>query len=351
MKRFLARGLLFLLLIFILSILLSQIDFSDAFIIYKTRDTEYKKIAWNINLITKKQERLDGSIIVLGSSIVQGGLNDSLLQEKGLNVINMGVPHNGDELSLYFLNRLKEKHPKAIVLLKGKTQYRNLHKLTPLLYTPSRLLEAGQSINLDFVIFIFKRTKLSLEYLFSMNVNNSDSELNEFLNASYGVIYDENEISDETYNKFSKGDWARSDEYFNLRLNNFLYQSEQQKGDFIKSILKIKRKMVSWFLMDFSFLSNTKSQRSFMNKAVREALKYNIEVRKIYIPILIDVKEYTGYNRQTYPMVSSDTIGILILDSHKFLNKQAYWSDESHLNEKGSILFTEKMIKHFDSLY
>ena len=346
MRRFILKIFFFGLAIIIGCFFLSEIEFSDSYIVYKTKDTAYKKIAWNINLLKNNEERIKGSIVFLGSSIVQGGINDSLLNNSGINAINMGVPHNGNEIGLYFIERLKDKKPSSVILLKGKTPYQGLHKMTPLLFRSTKLLQIGQNINLDFIKYLFKRTKLSLEYIFYVEQNESyESSFKTFLERQYGVVYDKNEISQEVYhNIVISGIWSRNDEYFNLYKNDFLYLNEQNDAEIVKMFKIFKRKITRSFYVENNFLNNSKCQQKFVDQSIELALSRNISIEKIYIPILIDVNYYEGYKRSIYGSSLNDKIGIIDFESYNFLKTKEYWADENHLSENGSVLFTSKLL-------
>lgn len=350
MRKFLLQLAILSSIVLLTCFLFSQVKFSDEFIIYKTKDTAFKKIGWNINILENYPERIEGSTIFFGSSLVQGAINDSLMQDKGLNVINMGVPHNGNEIGLYFLKRLKDMNPSEVVFLKGKTSFQGLHKMTPLLYTSTSLFKAGQGFNLDYIGFVFKKSKLSMEYLFFKFFppkKLEDASYESFLSRKYGVVYATDTIAESVYEStMERTNGNKTDEYYNLYLNDYLYRNEVKANSLLKEIKVAKRKLVLNFWMKTNLIKNTKSQESFIQSAIELCGASNIEMRKIYIPKLVDVKDYTNvdYERSYYKSVPSDSIGIYQLESFEFLMQRKYWADFDHLNERGADLFTEGMI-------
>lgn len=83
MRKFLVQLTILSSIVLLTCFLFSQVKFSDEFIIYKTKDTAFKKIGWNINILENYPERIKGSTIFFGSSLVQGAINDSLMQDRG----------------------------------------------------------------------------------------------------------------------------------------------------------------------------------------------------------------------------------------------------------------------------
>ncbi|MCL6266240.1 hypothetical protein [Flagellimonas myxillae] len=347
MKRYLRDLLIISVLTLVGCFLLSQKHYSDDFLIHKTIDTHYKKVAWNITLLNERSEVLNGSTVFLGSSIVQGGVNDSILNAQGIKAVNMGVPHNGNELGLYFQKRVLEKaNPKKIIYLKGKIPYKGLHKLTPLLYTSSELFEIGQTFNLDYINFVFKKVKLSLEYFFYQLGDQEDyGELTEFLDQLNGQVNTENVISNVTYNDVLNQKGASvNDENFNLYLNGYLYQREQQDSKNVQRLKIWKRKAVEMYFGN-NFLFNQSNQEKFLAEAIEACRSNKIGVEKLYIPILIDVGQNKGYIRNNFrPSSTDEKVELIQLENLDFLRQIEYWEDRDHLNHLGAQEFTKKIV-------
>lgn len=345
MRRFLIKISSLSVVVLLVCFLLSELEFSDAFIIEKTKDTAFEKVAWNINLINNNSEQIKGSTIFLGSSLVQGGINDSLLNAKGFKTINMGVPHNGNEIPLYFLNRLKDKKPKEVIILKGNTPFQSLHKMTPLLYTSSQIFSFGQSINLDYVRFLFKKTKLALEYMFYKNASNTVTL--DLFKKKYGVIFDEHTISEETYESWVNQNLVKKgDEYYNLYQNGFLYNKEKNANTVIKRLKIFKRKTVYHLWSKNNFLTNIDSQENYIKTSYKICNTKGIQFSKIYIPKLIDVNNYMGYKRNTFKQTETDYLGVIFFKDYNFLKKRNHWADADHIDESGANLFTLELMNY-----
>lgn len=327
---------------------LNSIQFSHDFIVLKTIDTPYRKVAWNMLMIEKHPERFQGSTIFLGSSLVQGAVNDSLLSQNGMKYINLAVPHNGNELNLYFLEKVVELKPEKVIWLKGKVPYSGLHKLTPLIYTPSELLSRGQTFNSSFVRYFFKRTKLSMQYLgFLLLDGKLELTKNQqtFLGKVYGYISAPGQLSQKVFNDYTDGKISRNDEYYNLYLNNYKYTSEQGKSGLGQLFKFWKRKLVQEKYLKSNFIRNVKCQENFILQAKGLMDINGIKFQKMYIPLLIDVLNYDGvdYQRSYYQSTSSDTSDVLYFMNYTFLSRVNYWSDVDHLSKEGATHFTNKL--------
>ena len=349
MKRFLLQLAAISTVFLILCIGLTSINFSDNFIFFKTLDTPYKKVAWNLNLIENSPDLIKGKTIFLGSSLIQGGINDSILSSKGLPSINMGVPHNGNDLNLYFFDRIKNLQPKEVVWLKGKVKYTGLHKLTPLLYKPSSILSNGQGINSSFIRYFFKRVKLAMEYL-QFAVFRYDwkptEEQNRFLEQSYGFIPAPGIVSKEVFEDYKNGSVSRNDEYYNLYLNDYTYLREKLGSG--PNLLTIwRRRLIDQFYLRSNFIRNVGSQEGFIDRAQAASLNLNIPFHKIYIPLLLDasLEQHVEYDRQFYRSSYSDKKEPINLSSYQFLMQQSYWSDVDHVSSEGAEILTRSYFK------
>ena len=308
---------------------------SESFIVEKTINTSYHKVAWNLDLIKNQPERLKNSTVFLGPSLIQGGICDSTLNTSGLKSINMGVNHFGNEMNLYFLERIKHLGVDRVIFHKKKFNYTGLHKLSPLLYTPTKLLKSGQGVNVHFFKYLFKRVTLVLEFLpYSLRNNKEDFSNTEY--QTYGVRYEENESFNINQNpKRSRG------EIGNLSVNDYLFQSE-------KGMSKLKLLPKVWYRKAYHFtkeapFQNSHSQEGFVNTAKEICSENNIDFIQIYMPEVGDIEEEPEYNRFFYTNSESDA-EIICLDDFSFLNDSIYWSDHHHLSRRGAILFSKKLI-------
>lgn len=348
MKNFLLKSFSFTSLLFALLFGICSIPFSDDFISYKTKETAYHKVASNIELIRKNPHFFNKKTLFFGPSLMQGGVNDSILTANGISSYNMSTPHNGFEVNYYFLNRLRHLgiQPKAVILIQPKTPFKSFHKLTPLLYEPVNLYDAGQGLNLSFVKYLGKRTKLVFEFLkFKLKNKEQNYSLGETKGSSikYGAVFYTDEISKTEFNANLR-DLIKRDEYLNLYLNNFLYISEKRN---IVNQLKSKIRLVKHKLSKLDFFYNSTSQQRFRNKIKSTCKEQDINFITLYVPRLIDTEHYNDYIRSPFYLDNfskSNSSLIIHKSTYKFLNANEYWSDIDHLNKSGAEIFTKEIL-------
>lgn len=337
MRRFIRYIFSFTISLSIIILTISQVQYSDEFLIHKTINTSYSKIAWNIDVINNSPDKIKDGLIFFGSSLTTGGISDSVFTAQGYKCLNMGVNNSGNALSLYFLKRIIHLQPKSIYFLKRKTSRYSLHPMTPLLYKPSQLLHDGQTINTTFLSYLLKRTKYSIEYLI---FNLLEKSTNEVIRKEYGL---RNFISKKNLvlNDIEKN--ARLyNEQISLPANNFTYQHEKNNDSFFLKI-KLWRRKVIYKYPQFYGPSNSVSQEMFIMKLKEICDENSIVFNKIYIPVISDCFEYSGYKNLFYRKNASDR-NILCLDDFSFLKDNSYWTDESHLNKIGAEIFTKNLI-------
>tara|TARA_R110002051_G_scaffold125961_1_gene199286 strand:- start:4833 stop:5882 length:1050 start_codon:yes stop_codon:yes gene_type:complete len=343
MKTFLLKLVIFSILVFAFCFALSELQFSDDFLIEKTKGTAYEKVGWNINMIHNHKDEIENSIVFFGSSYVLNGVNDSILNSKGIKSVNLAIKHNGNDLSLYFLKRIIPLKPKEVVFLKGKTAFRNLHKLAPLLYRPSNLIADGQNFNLTFVSYLFKRTKLSLDYIYFEISKKPDDGLID--KNKFGIRYEESFLSENDFYDHEKiKGLQKEEENFNLYRTNFLYKNEAANPSFFNRIKALKRKWTLKYYSQNDWITNFGSQEHFIKKAKEICVNNEILFTQIYMPVVSDVVSDLSGEETFYMPLESDAHTIYHLKNYSFLNDNTFWTDKHHLTKKGSIVFTNEFI-------
>lgn len=345
MKNFIIKIFCFTLILFAFCFCLSEVEFSDDFIVEKTTDTAYEKVCWNLDMIRNHSNKIENSTIFLGSSYILGGVNDSILNSQGHNAHNFGVRHNGNDLNLYFLRRLAPLNPKAIYFLKSKTNFSELHKLTPLLIRPSILIKDGQTINLTFVSYLFKRVKLVVEYLFY--TNEDDISEHRSSHNDFGIVYDEKQISKTDFNsKETVERMRRTQERFSIYKNGYLFAEEKLNDSFQNKIKALKRKLTLKFYSENNFITNCDSQNNFIETAKGICKDKSIGFYQLYIPVVSDIRPFANYEGELYRKKESD-FHIVVFENYYFLNNYLYWADEHHLTKTGAEIFTKKISNKF----
>ncbi|SNQ44082.1 hypothetical protein [Cellulophaga lytica] len=342
MKNFLIKLLIFNTLIFFVAVILGEVKYSDEFIANKTKGTAYEKVGWNLDIINNYPERIKNSTIFLGSSYVLNGINDSVLSVNDKKVINMAVKHNGNDLGLYFLNRIKKLQPKEVVNLKSKFYTVGFHKLSPLLYRPSEYIANGQTVNLYFVKYLFKRVKLTFEYLLYTPTKTVYKDEMKFF---YGVRYAENELDKDYLNNIDNIEkLERLDESGNLYQNGFNYISENFESLIIRKGKSLLRE-IKFRLSNNSWLTNSSSQEAFVYRAKEISRLNKFKFSQVYIPVMSDLNINKKYKRSNFLPLESDASNIYEMKDYSFLNSEIYWVDLHHLSKEGSILFTKVLEK------
>lgn len=338
MRRFIFELSIFVFLLTIIAFLLCEIELPNEFVVYKTEGTSYEKIAWNLNLLDNKSESISNSAIFFGPSLVQDGVDDSVLTAHGISALNMGVNHNGNEIELWFLQKVLPHSPKAVYLHLSKETHVFLHPMTPLLYKPSLLLLSGQSFNIPFCNFLIKRISYVVEYFFWSSATKNKAK---GVKLAYGIRHEEGSLPPEVFLGIGETEVERLSESVVLPLNDFRFKSEKDA----QGVLSAKRifRWLKYKAKNVNFFFNAESQQKFVKESFTQCLKNNIPIAELYLPVAVDAKIDAEFGQQFFaPRITSK---IVSLNSFTFLNKAEYWFDMNHLSKRGSILFTQELVK------
>lgn len=339
MKKFILNIFIFSIALIVLCFIIGNIKITDQYICYKTKNTSYEKIAWNLNLINNHPEKINGSILFFGPSLTQAGICDSTLQANKINAINFGTNGAGNEVELFFLQKAIQHKPKQIFLHIYKGQHKDLHNMTPLLYTPFSLLESGQNINFNYFLFLFKRASYVLDYLV-WNLFIKDSQVDNF--SSFGSRGEDTSVDEDYYDNIQEETMLDFFESVNLSSNGFRKSTELDRKGFYFNLIRFRRAAI-YFLNNFEFINNIESQNNFDKKAFELAQLKNIEINHLYIPVIADVKINKDFNELFYNTYDNKLVSSL--KNFNFLDSNIYWSDMTHLSKKGGITFTNELIK------
>lgn len=317
--------------------MLNEISFSNEFIISKTEGTNFEKVAWNISVIENNPEKIKGSTVFLGPSLVLNGINDSLLSLNNIKSVNLAVNHLGNESMLFMVNRIKKLAPKEIVLFKNETPVLRSHQLAPLLFKSSELYKSGQGINFYFFEHLFKRLKFVPEYLIWTYLK--DGKIEYKPTNEFGVRL--NESMHSGYEKLKKQSF-NTDETLNLYQNGFKYSHEKESS--LTKVNASKREMLDYFWYETN-LYNSNSQNHFFKSIKETCLDSKIKCSMIYIPKIKDLRTDYSYKRSFYREVDSD-LEVYKIGSYEMLDDSTFWSDYQHLSNKGSTVFTNALISN-----
>ena len=326
MKRFLINLGLFALPIMTFFLSMANIKISDEYIIYKTQETGYDKIAFNLKLIKFNPERINNALVFLGPSIFQGGVSDEILNNEGIRSINLAVNHTGKEIELYFFKRILAFKPKKVYFFSNH-EFVDLHPMTPLLYDPLLLISSGQFINSSFVNYFFKRVLFVADYI-KWHVTNQKITQVKSNAPTWGVVYEKSSYSDD--------DFKTIQTYFNED------KVVSLKDKLIESLKSVKRAIFDNYIIR-DIISNSTSQHRFLLSIVHTANNNDIEIAGFYVPMIEDT--LPGRSSKNKLFFADSVLRIEALDNFEFLSKGIYWSDLHHLSKDGSIYFARELIR------
>jgi hypothetical protein len=338
MKKLIFNVISFSSIIFLLVIFIGNIDLPDEYVCAKTNNTSYEKIAWNLNLINEHPERIKGSVLFFGPSLIQGGISDSLLIANNIKAINFGTNGGGKEVELFFLNKILKYKPKKVYLHLFKDKRRNLHPMTPLLYTPSSLLSVGQSINFSFIQYLFKRISFVLDYFIWSVFEGVEKKVSY---SSYGSVNAEDSFSENEYSKIKKADTDDYFETFQLHNNDFRKTTELNRVGLYFNAIRSRRRVIDYF-GNLDFIYNTSSQQKFAAIALELSKKNGVECTQLYMPLIADAKRTSNFDSTFY--YTNELRNVVSLKNFNFLDKYEFWSDMTHLSKKGALEFTKELI-------
>jgi hypothetical protein len=338
MKQFLRKIFGFVLLILITVLLICEIEIPDLQVIRITENTSYEKIAWNLKMISSNDDKITNSSIFIGPSWLQGGINDSMLNSKGIKSINMGVNHGGADLDYYFVSRIIPYKPKCVYLHRSPTGQRVFHPMAPLLMSPLKYVSIFKNTSSNFFFsFIPKRMYFVLKYL-------------------YNLVFDNDELSSITKIKQSQFGWRpEGSAHINLDQNSVKVLSNEKivlnarmKKEIFneKGILVIENNALKsrWRQIYTNFITGNGEKARL--KTISLCDVENVKVAEIYIPNFADACFNSQIDSNQYFFrKNGDSNPCYYLKNVSFLSNQDCWYDIDHLNTKGSCLFTDSIIK------
>lgn len=329
MKRFLIKTGCFLAFVIISIICICEIKVSDASIVAMTAGTPYEKLAWDIEMLNHHPERFDNAIVFVGPSLVQGGVNDSLLSKKGIKGINMGVNHFGYDMDYYVTKRVVENtHPKKIYLFKSQDGGAMLHPMIPMAISPIQYWHIFQQFPLNFISLYYPKR---LYFVVRSLIITMTGEKNNYTPTQmYGVREQEETGVSE------KIDSNAIDEHKNtLAMYKKNIINEDGTYPTQSSLKKYWRKALS-------IVRGT--PQPLTSYTVTLVKKKGIEVSYLYMPVYYDalIDNLTD-DRSYFIKWAGDKEKTLQFANYSFLKDYKLWADYHHLNAKGSAIFADSL--------
>ncbi|MCB0695805.1 MAG: hypothetical protein KDC07_00490 [Chitinophagaceae bacterium] len=332
MKKFLSKISLFLLVLLACLIGLSQIHISDEFVIEKTHETSYEKLAWDLKKL-QHPETLNDANIFIGPSLVQGDVNDSMLTASGIYSVNMAINHNGFDLDHYVAKRIMEvSKTEKMFLYRPRDGGSMLHPMMPLLVSPIDYACTYHQFPVTFIRKYFpKRVYFAMQYLWSkVFPGNAIYQPSAYgwrgeVNTVIGSMKDNEAAIEEEI--------ARREDFGKTRIN--------KDGTFYtpSTIKSYWRKTLYYY---------RGAAEPIRRITVESAQKYNIPVSEIYMPVYDDaIIDSRTDNKTFFRQISGYDYDCFTLSSYSFLNDSNLWFDHHHLNSNGAVMFTDSLIVHF----
>lgn len=330
MKKFVIKIIKIVFIIVLAVIIIGEIKISDEKVI-KLVPEDYSKVIWNIELINNRPNLIKGSVVFIGSSLIDQGISDSLLCAKGLQSINMGVSRAGFDLDYYFVSRILKFNPRMIYLIRMPNGSSQGHPITPLLMSPINHLVTFKQFNLNFIrSYIPKRIFFVIK-----SVLTSDSKIAEKDTKFYGQTYLKNK-----YLKLDNSQLVKFMYESKKKLENVNHDSIDNNGIHISKskIGNIWRYFISYFIYG--------NGEKIRNQTHKLCMANDVLSREIYIPWYADAffnKEMRQSNRRNF--VYSGQSDCLFIKDMEFLNNPNNWRDINHLSYEGSLLYTDSLFQ------
>jgi hypothetical protein len=334
MKLFLHKILFLVLLSIICIISICEIKITDEKVIKITSETSYEKIAWNLKLLNQNNTRFKNSYVFLGSSWVQGGINDSLLTSKGINSINMAVNHSGADLDYYFTKRIIPFKPQKILIHRFPNGQGVFHPMIPLLMTPLEYVSTFKQITFNFIFnFIPKRFFFVIKSLLIWEDLKPEKDLSKYFGwRSEG-------------NSNIKYDSIQQNNLLNEKINlRSIIKSEQIASNGIRKSTNTYKNI--WRrLLSIIWFGNGELIRI---KNIQICNKSKIDVQELYIPNFADALYDSKHNDTNYFFIPTGFRNeCLFIKNVSFLANQKFWYDPDHLNTIGSNIFTDSLYNNY----
>ena len=337
MKAFLFRITLLIFLFALCLISFCEIIIPDDKIIEMTKETGYEKIAWDLNLINHDSARISNSIIFIGSSWVQGGINDSILCTKGRGkFINLAVSYGGADLDYYLINKIIKFHPKKILIQRFPKGQKVFHKMMPLLMSPIEYIITFGQCNTHFIFtYIPERFFFVIKSLLPKDEIFSNHFFKYYGRRSEGFKY----VICEDFNKKTI--------ILNKKAERQLNKVEFINSDGVKQNINSKNVYNNiWrVFLSYTIFGNGEVVRK---STIELCNSKNIDVNEFYVPHYADAI-FDEKNIDTNYFCRPDGFKnkCIFIKNVAFLANQKNWLDPDHLNSVGSNVFTDSIYNSF----
>ena len=303
MKQLLLKIALFFSLLMIPFVIFFTTPYSEEFAYHFIEDDCYNHGSWIFDRITRNLAPID--IAFIGSSHTIHAIQEKKIEQllgSYNHIANLGYCRSGRNLEFILLQMLlKHKAPKVIVIEVYEDEVKNSHDIFPYLANTSDLFLTPTLINRDYFSDIYNGALARLEYFKAKNV--FSKRISVINNELYGYGAADRRVTEE--------ELARNVAAWEKRLKRFEPES----------IEKIKIK--------YPF--------AYLKKMIRIIKEKNIQLFFVYLP-----ESGSKLKRPKYAEYYQNA-GTLFLPPQFIFDDATNWMDATHLNDKGSELFSTWM--------
>jgi hypothetical protein len=303
MKQILLKIALFFSLLAIPLVTLFILPYSEEFAYHYIEHDCYNHGAWIYDRIVHNPAPID--IAFIGSSHTIHAYQDKKLTEslgRNYQITNLGYCRYGRNLEYTLLRMLLEhKTPKLIVIEVHEDEEKNSHDIFPYLAKTSDLLCPPTPINRDYFADLFNGASARLEYfkarfIFRKKYPEQDAEL-------FGYAATKRIVTAE--------------------------ELKENESAWKKRLARTPIQAIEQIQMKYPF--------AYLEKMITLLKERNIPIFFVYLPEYgsnLKSLKYAEYYQDLAP---------LLIPPQSIFNDTANWMDASHLNDKGSEIFSEWM--------
>jgi len=322
MRRFVIRFAVFAATLLAVLTLVTLIPLSDDFLVFKTANTGYSKLGWDLRLFRDRAPELAGATVFIGPSYFNNGIDTDALTAGGLKAFNLAVNLPGREMDLY-LTRKALRAGVARIVYCAMREPAEGHPMAALILNPFEYLEAGQTVNYSFVTFFAQRVLMEVAQAEWWLSGHPEGAPDPAISPT-GHVPAEGSVTADAWENLRRQvespTWtqrlvtAGKDLFLGPAGDNFVYQD---------------------------LLSDKGSQSRALRKVVALCREAGVLPLSLRIPGLADT--FAGAHRGP-PLASAQVLPVLELPDDRFLQDPALWANEGHLSKAGSTLFTQAVL-------
>jgi len=309
--------------------------------------SQYGKATWDLEKL--KTMTIDSNTVVfIGSSLCQHGINDSLLSRNSkTRFINLAIPGSCNALSLNMLKRvLLRGKPKKVYFTLKFYYTLGIHPIWPMIEEPSVIASSIFDGNANAVKSVFYHIGWNINYL-TRCVKHFKKTMPSYT-STWGHEAPSSSISQK---EFEANYEDCSQTFMKLLLN----QEKELKGEkmarpdgWLQFPRRCWQDLYHW---DLRKLQNADYQDFMLNKACELCESEGVDYDLIYFPTVFQIKEKKShitadyYARFILKNVNTVKHRILFYEPEELTAFDCWEDMGGHLNEKGATIQTTAFMK------